>query len=36
VVVGSVAEFNVVPSGWTPPATWRLIGYEGGAAVYAP
>jgi hypothetical protein len=36
VVVGSVAEFNVVPSGWTPPATWHLIGYEGGATVYTP
>jgi hypothetical protein len=36
VVVGSLAEFNVMPSGWAPPATWHLIGYEGGSAVYAP
>jgi hypothetical protein len=36
VVIGSVSQFNVVPSGWAPPPTWRLLGTEDGAAVYAP
>ncbi len=36
VVVGSVAEFNVVPATWAPPATWRMLGTQDGAAVYEP
>jgi hypothetical protein len=36
VVVGNVAEFNVVPATWAPPATWRMLGTEDGAVVYEP
>jgi hypothetical protein len=36
VVIGNVSEFNVVPSDWAPPPTWRLLGTEDGSAVYAP
>ena len=36
VVVGSVAEFNVVPATWAPPATWRVLGTQDGAVVYEP
>ena len=36
VVIGNVAEFNVVPMTWAPPATWRVLGMEDGAIVYQP
>ena len=36
VVVGTEAEFNVVPVTWSPPTTWRMLGTEGGAVVYEP
>ena len=36
VVVGTVAEFDVVPVTWAPPATWRMLGTQDGAVVYEP
>ena len=36
VVVGSTGLFDVVPSDWAPPATWRSLGSQDGAIVYQP
>ena len=36
VVIGDETIWNVVPAGWAPPASWRLVGIEAGALVYRP
>ena len=36
VVVGSTGLYDVVPSGWAPPPSWRTLGTQDGAIVYQP
>ncbi len=34
VVISDIADFDVVPPGWTPRPAWRSLGIEDGFAVY--
>jgi hypothetical protein len=36
VAVGHLDAFNVVPTDWTPPAGWRLVGSADGFTLYRP
>jgi hypothetical protein len=36
VVVGEEGFFDVIPQGWVPPPSWRVVGREGYGVVYEP